>query len=65
MDDMAEDIGSDENIDSESPTEILVRCISCGIITERSKVEERCWYKICDDKEMYVCCNCDVTIVDK
>jgi len=54
------------NMDKNSTT-LLVRCVGCGIITDKTTAEKKNsgWYKVCKDKEIYCCPNCDVTIVEK
>lgn len=42
-----------------------VICVGCGLIINKEELEHRCWYKVCKDKEIYCCPNCDVTIIEK
>jgi predicted RNA-binding Zn-ribbon protein involved in translation (DUF1610 family) len=48
-----------------SAPEIIVKCVGCGLKVEKSETEDRFWITINEDKNLFCCPNCDITIIHK
>jgi len=49
----------------ETKNKNLVKCVGCGIVVGKENVDKFHWRTISKEKNLYCCCNCDLTVVDK
>ena len=48
-----------------SAPDAIIKCVGCGLKTMKSEVEKRHWYMISEEKDLYSCPNCDITILHR